>query len=77
MRGLVEHEGLQSLIELDSAGTGAWHEGEKADARSAEVAQTRGIKLTSRARPFQSDDFKNFDNVIYKVRLIDRRQIVG
>ena len=64
MKGLLEQTSLSDSIQIDSAGTGAWHSGEKADARSREVAKTRGLRLTSRARQFKARDFDEFDYVL-------------
>lgn len=52
-------------IEVDSAGTAAYHVGNLPDKRSIEVANKHGIDLTSqRARQFSASDFQDFD-VIY------------
>ena len=51
-------------IEVDSAGTSAWHEGEKADLRMRQTAKARGYELTSLARRVRSSDFDNFDYLI-------------
>ena len=64
MKALVSKFSLENSIEVDSAGTGAWHSGEKADPRSRAVAQTRGLDLTSRSRQFKSEDFSEFDYVL-------------
>jgi protein-tyrosine phosphatase len=64
LRALVEAEGLGSAIEIDSAGTGGWHEGAPPDARATAAAARRGIVLTGRARPFREDDFARFEYVI-------------
>jgi protein-tyrosine phosphatase len=64
MQHLVEAEGLTAHIELDSAGTGAYHVGERPDRRSAAAARQRGIELPGRARQFQASDFDEFDHVI-------------
>jgi len=64
MLALVEEAGLTGHIEIDSAGTGAWHVGERADARSREVASRRGVDLPSVARRFEAPDFARFDYVI-------------
>ena len=64
MKGLLEQANLSDSVYVDSAGTGAWHAGEKADARSREVAKTRGLQLTSRARQFKARDFDEFDYVL-------------
>lgn len=61
MRAFVAEAGLQDEIELDSAGTGAWHVGEPADARAREAARARGIELSSIARQVRADDFERFD----------------
>ena len=39
MRALVREEGLEDVIEIDSAGTGAWHVGDPPDARATAAAQ--------------------------------------
>ncbi|HET8939414.1 MAG TPA: low molecular weight protein-tyrosine-phosphatase [Polyangiales bacterium] len=64
MKHLVREAGLEDRLEISSAGTGAYHVGEKADARSAEAARKKGIQLTSEARQFVADDFENFDYVV-------------
>ncbi len=64
MLHLVHEASLDSEISIDSAGTGAWHAGEKADARSRRVAQARGFELPSRARQFKEADFSRFDYVL-------------
>ena len=69
MARLVTDAGLGDRIELDSAGTGAWHVGEPADRRSAAEARRRGVELTSRARQFHPGDFYVFDLIV----AMDRR----
>jgi protein-tyrosine phosphatase len=64
MRGLVERAGLGDVIEIGSAGTGDWHVGQSADPRSIAAAKRRGIRMTSRARQFRSEDFARFDYVL-------------
>jgi protein-tyrosine phosphatase len=61
---LVDRAGLAGQIEIDSAGTGAWHVGEKADRRARATAESRGFRLTSRARQVTREDFDRFDYVI-------------
>jgi protein-tyrosine phosphatase len=63
-RHLIEQEGLADRFEIDSAGTGAWHVGERADARSTLVAEQHGITLDSRARQVKPNDFERFDYII-------------
>ena len=61
---LVTEAGLEERFEIDSAGTGAWHVGERPDARAAMVANQHGVELESRARQLTDDDLHHFDYVI-------------
>lgn len=61
---LLEEADLADRVEVDSAGTGAYHTGDSADARSAATARSRGVSLVSRARAFAVEDFERFDWVI-------------
>jgi len=62
---LLEREGLSGHIDVDSAGTHAYHIGELPDSRAQATARARGIDLTSqRARQFSADDFGRFDYVL-------------
>ena len=64
MRHLVEQAGLSDRIAIDSAGTGAWHAGEQADARSRATAARRGVRLDSIARQVTREDFERFDYLL-------------
>ena len=64
MLHLVEHAGLSARIAIDSAGTGGYHVGERADPRSRAEALARGVELPSRARKFVAADFEHFDYVV-------------
>ena len=55
---------LERHYEVDSAGTGAWHVGEKPDVRSIAVARRNGVDLPSLARQVDAPDFSDFDYVI-------------
>jgi protein-tyrosine phosphatase len=61
MRTLVREAGLQESIELDSAGTGAWHVGAPPDARASAAARRLGIELGGLARQVRAADFEQFD----------------
>lgn len=61
MRSLLAREGLQDAVEIDSAGTGAWHVGSKPDARAYEAARRREVELQGRARQVTAEDFERFD----------------
>ncbi len=60
----VKAAGLSADFEIDSAGTAAYHEGEKADARMRQHAQERGYNITSIARQVRPTDFSHFDKII-------------
>jgi len=63
MLHLVREANLEDQISIDSAGTGAWHAGELADARSRKVAASRGFDLPSRARQFKAAAFARVEYV--------------
>jgi protein-tyrosine phosphatase len=77
MRALVREAGLEESIELDSAGTGAWHVGNPPDERATETARTRGIVLEGAAREVRRADFDDFDLLIAMDRknLADLRRL--
>jgi protein-tyrosine phosphatase len=64
MRTLVTQEGLDAVIEVESAGTGTWHLGERADKRARATAEARGVVLDRRAQQFGRTDFDRFDYVL-------------
>lgn len=61
LRHLSSAAGWDGRIEIDSAGTGAWHVGEPADHRMRHAARRRGMEVTSIARQVAPDDFERFD----------------
>lgn len=61
---LVDEAGMTARFDIDSAGTGSWHVGERPDARAEMVAEEHGVLLTSRARQVTPDDLERFDHVI-------------
>lgn len=62
---LVEEEGYALHIEIDSAGTHAYHVGDPPDPRAQRAASNRGIDLsTLQARKAHADDFEEFDYVL-------------
>lgn len=64
-RKLVEQAGLGDRIEIDSAGTHAYHEGEPPDRRAQETARRRGIDMGDlRARRARAEDFDDFDYIL-------------
>jgi protein-tyrosine phosphatase len=63
-RHLLQEEGLDGRIRVDSAGTGGWHVGESPDLRSIRTAANHGVTLDGHARQIRSEDFRSFDYVI-------------
>lgn len=62
---LVHEHGMEDLIEIDSAGTHAYHVGEPPDPRACESAREKGYDISfARARKVSNDDFKNFDYLL-------------
>ena len=61
---LVEQKGESNQYFIDSAGTSAYHVGDRADARMRSHAKKRGIDLTSVSRQFVPEDFDRFDYIV-------------
>ncbi len=61
----VKKAQLEQFIEIDSAGTHAYHVGEGPDSRSQKTALKRGVNLSGlKARRAISADFEHFDYVL-------------
>lgn len=63
-RRVAEQAGVAQSYEVDSAGTGSWHLGERPDSRMRKLAAQRGLKYDGRARKFLPADLDHFDYVI-------------
>ena len=61
---LVDEQDLNDRIKVDSAGTGGYHIGARADSRMRDHALRRGYDLQSRARKLAPSDMETFDLVI-------------
>lgn len=64
LKQMVEDKGLQDKIEVDSAGTSGYHNGELPDQRMRQHAKRRGYNLNSLSRKFTSNDFDSFDLIL-------------
>ena len=64
MKRNVAKNDLQDIIEVDSAGTSGWHEGDLPDERMRAHGERRGYDFSSRARKFRTIDFDRFDYII-------------
>jgi len=63
--GILKSKVFDFKVVIDSAGTGAYHEGKKPDKRSITIAKKNNIDITSQsARKFLVEDFDKFD-IIY------------
>lgn len=61
----AQARGVAHRFDVDSAGTGGWHAGERADPRSLHVAHKHGIALPSRARKIDpASDWLRFRHII-------------
>ncbi|MFE3164592.1 low molecular weight protein-tyrosine-phosphatase [Streptomyces sp. NPDC059224] len=63
-RARIAEAGLADRVEVDSAGTGGWHEGDGADPRTVRVLQGHGYDGDHTARQFQASWFDRLDLVI-------------
>lgn len=62
---LIQRQQLTQRIQVDSAGTHAYHIGEPPDSRSQAAALVRGIDLSvQRARRIEAMDFEKFDYIL-------------
>jgi protein-tyrosine phosphatase len=77
-RHFVNEAGLAEKIDVDSAGTHAYHVGEPPDRRANAAAERRGVSLADiKARRIADSDFERFDYIIAmdeenQARLIDQ-----
>ncbi|WP_128983706.1 low molecular weight protein-tyrosine-phosphatase [Streptomyces roseicoloratus] len=63
-RARVAEAGLAGAVEVDSAGTGGWHEGDGADPRTVAVLDDNGYGSEHTARQFRASWFPALDLVI-------------
>ncbi|MBM4111327.1 MAG: low molecular weight phosphotyrosine protein phosphatase [Phycisphaerae bacterium] len=60
----LERRGSADRFRVDSAGTGGWHAGERADPRTLDEAARRGIPVPSRARQVRASDLTEFSWIV-------------
>ncbi|MEC9376298.1 MAG: low molecular weight protein-tyrosine-phosphatase [Pseudomonadota bacterium] len=64
-RKLINESNLDLKLEIDSAGTHAYHVGETPDARAINAALRRGIDISKqRARAVVKEDFNRFNYIL-------------
>lgn len=61
---MVVRAGLQNEIEVDSAGTGDWHIGERPHHGTLEILARNGVPTDSRARQIHIRDLEEFDTIV-------------
>lgn len=61
---LVARRCLTEALEIDSAGTGAWHAGEPPDKRMTAAAKRLGYELRGQARAVVPGDYEHFDHIL-------------
>ena len=66
--GVFQHyakqAGVADAVRVDSAGTGSWHVGERADRRMRSAASARGYSLESRSRQVVAEELSEWDLVV-------------
>ncbi|TBU97748.1 low molecular weight protein-tyrosine-phosphatase [Stutzerimonas kirkiae] len=64
-RHKAEQAGLARQLQIDSAGTAAWHIGKAPDERTCRAARARGYELSGlQARQVESEDFQRFELIL-------------
>lgn len=64
-RDMAARDGYADLVSFDSAGTGDWHVGERADPRTLAALERAGYSAaTHRAKQFDPESFDRFDLII-------------
>ncbi len=61
---LAESRGIAEQFRVDSAGTGAYHTGERPDSRAIAVASNHGVQLPGVARQVTHGDLARFDMIV-------------
>jgi protein-tyrosine phosphatase len=61
---MVNRAGLGDQFQIDSAGTGSWHVGERAHNGTLDVLRRNGIHYNGRSRQFTRADLENFDYIL-------------
>jgi protein-tyrosine phosphatase len=65
---------MSDLVEVDSAGTSAEHEGDRPDRRATAEAAARGVDLSGlRARQVRPADWRHFDLLLAADEMVERQ----
>ncbi|XP_018562437.1 low molecular weight phosphotyrosine protein phosphatase 1 [Anoplophora glabripennis] len=60
---LLKERGIADQWEVDSAGIGGWHAGNRPDSRARNVLKKYNIEYNGRARQIEDEDFHEFDYI--------------
>ncbi|MCX7784053.1 MAG: low molecular weight phosphotyrosine protein phosphatase [Meiothermus sp.] len=63
LRRKLRERGLEGAFEVDSCGTGGWHEGEPADPRTEQVLAKYNALFPHTARQVRAKDLSFFDHI--------------
>ncbi|MCB1035448.1 MAG: low molecular weight phosphotyrosine protein phosphatase, partial [Acidobacteria bacterium] len=79
LRRWVQENGFEEEVEIDSAGTIRYHEGNPPDARMRSAGDARGLTIDGFARQVRRQDLETFDRVIALDRenLADLEELAG
>ena len=72
---MVDEAGLSDKINVDSAGTGAWHIGEPACSGTRRVLARRGYKYHGHARQVNAADMSDPDGIIIAMSADNMRDL--
>lgn len=65
MQNIVDEQGLNDILTIESSGTHAYHVGEQADRRAQATAKSRGIDMSHlRAQKIAITDYDKFDWIL-------------
>ena len=76
LHDMIAERGLSAQADVDSAGTGGWHQGDPPDPRSIATGLAHGIDISDlRGRKVTSSDFNTFD-LIFAMDRANLRDLV-
>lgn len=65
LRKALQEAGLERRVEVDSAGTHAYHIGSPPDPRAQQAVRRRGVEISGlRGRQVEDEDFERFDYIL-------------
>jgi protein-tyrosine phosphatase len=74
---MVDEAGLTERFEVDSAGTGSWHVGEKAHSGTRRVLAAHGISYEGRARQIRAADMDDPETYVVTMDRSNLRDLIA